>query len=146
MVQNTILNSGPGGSIMSSDEIDGIQHLRVKVLSGADGEAVPASPTNPLPTGTYGADQDAAQRQILTDAAGRQIAALDEIRLLLAAILTRTPYPDGSGFGRVATHPVSQSGTWNVTSFPAVGPSLTLDQVYASHAAYGALRAKITVT
>lgn len=146
MVQNTILNPGAGGGIVAADEIEGIKHLRMKVTHGPDGTATAVTGDTPLPVAAYGEDQDAVPRQLLTDALGRQVLALDEIRGILAAILTRTPYPDITGFGRVATHPVSQSGTWNVSTFPGAGPSAILDQVYASHAAYGDLRAKITVT
>lgn len=51
MADNTTLNSGSGGDVISTDDIAGVKVQRVKVQFGADGAAsdVTSTATNPLP-------------------------------------------------------------------------------------------------
>ena len=49
MADNIVLNSGTGGEVVASDEINDIQHQRVKVQIGNAGEASDVSINNPMP-------------------------------------------------------------------------------------------------
>jgi hypothetical protein len=67
MADNVQSNPGTGGPTWATDEIGGVHYSRQKLVHGADGVAVDASPANPLPvvqTGTPalppGAATDAA--------------------------------------------------------------------------------------
>jgi hypothetical protein len=67
MADNVQSNPGTGGPTWATDEIGGVHYSRQKLVHGADGVAVDASPANPLPvvqTGTpalpTGAATDAA--------------------------------------------------------------------------------------
>ena len=58
MPDNVVLNQGAGGSTVASDEINGIQHQRVKLEYGENGSATDVSTTNPLPiTSKYFSNQ-----------------------------------------------------------------------------------------
>lgn len=52
MADNVELNPGSGGESLATDEIGGIQHQRVKVGYGADGEYQDANAGDPLPVET----------------------------------------------------------------------------------------------
>lgn len=49
MADNTTINSGAGGDVIATDDIDGVKYQRVKVTFGADGSATDVSPAAPLP-------------------------------------------------------------------------------------------------
>ena len=55
MTDNTRLNVGNGGDIISTDDIAGVKVQRVKVQHGADGSATDVSTASPLPTALYSA-------------------------------------------------------------------------------------------
>jgi hypothetical protein len=64
----------PGaGATVAADNIGGVLHQRVKISVGADGEAVDASATTPLPVAAY----------------GELIEAIEAMRIAIAA-LTKT--------------------------------------------------------
>lgn len=49
MADNTTLNTGSGGDVISTDDIAGVKVQRVKLQYGVDGSATDVSDTNPLP-------------------------------------------------------------------------------------------------
>lgn len=59
MADNTTLNTGSGGDVISTDDIAGVKVQRVKVQYGADGSATDVAAAAPLPV-------DAAYRQSTT--------------------------------------------------------------------------------
>lgn len=50
MADNVTSNAGSGGPTWATDEIAGVHYPRMKIVHGADGAAVDASPAAPLPT------------------------------------------------------------------------------------------------
>lgn len=57
MADNTTLNSGTGGDVISTDDIAGVKVQRVKVQHGADGSATDVSAASPLPVDGSGVTQ-----------------------------------------------------------------------------------------
>src|SRR5690349_14711463 len=51
MADNTVLNAGSGGDVMSTDDLGAFKVQRVKVQHGADGSATDVSSASPLPVG-----------------------------------------------------------------------------------------------
>ena len=49
MADNTTLNTGAGGDVISTDDLGGVKVQRVKVQYGVDGSATDVSDTNPMP-------------------------------------------------------------------------------------------------
>lgn len=54
MSDNTVLNAGTGGDVISTDDIAGVKVQRVKVQYGTDGAATDVSTTNPMPINDAG--------------------------------------------------------------------------------------------
>lgn len=84
MADNTQLNLGSGGDLLSTDDIGGgVKVERVKVQYGADGSATDVSATTPLPTRQNGTvatlsnvGASAASVTVLASNANRLIALL----------------------------------------------------------------------
>lgn len=55
MADNTQLNTGTGGDVISTDDLGSVKVQRVKVQYGTDGSATDVSGTNPLPVAEGGA-------------------------------------------------------------------------------------------
>lgn len=49
MADNTTINTGSGGDVISTDDIGGVKVQRVKVQYGSDGSATDVSSTAPMP-------------------------------------------------------------------------------------------------
>ncbi len=114
MTDNVSITSGTG-TLISTDEVGGVQVQRVKIQHGADGSATDVSSASPLPVTladggdvTLGAKADAKSTATDTTAVTamsvwKQISAsVQAIAASLAGTLT------------VAAHAVTQSGTWTV--------------------------------
>lgn len=57
MADNTTLNAGAGGDVISTDDIAGVKVQRVKVQHGADGSATDVSAASPMPVDGSGVTQ-----------------------------------------------------------------------------------------
>lgn len=145
MADNVGYTPGSGATV-AADEIGGVLHQRVKISVGADGSAVDASSSNPLPT-------------IET---GEMIEAIEALRMAIQS-LTRSiglSMPDTAGRLRVvADQPTAANLNATVTGTVNVGTITTLsnqtqvggfnanDQIPAlMNANAGSLRRNISVT
>ena len=85
MPDNVTIKDGAGAnSVIASDDIGGVNYQRVKIALGADGTAVDASASNPVPTAEV----------------GELLEAIEALRFAVGA-LTRTigmALPNAQGF------------------------------------------------
>lgn len=149
MVDNVAITPGVGANI-ATDDVAGVQYQRTKVNFGVDGSATDVSTTNPLPvslanTGanataikvdnsavtqpasiadgshiTFGAKADAKSAATDTTAISA-MSVWKQISASVQAIATSI-----AGTLTVATHAVTQSGTWNVTVNSAIAAGTNL--------------------
>lgn len=150
--------SGSNAKNIAADDVSGVMYQRVKIAHGVDGSATDVSTINPLPVtidadiifDTTGLAQDATIDEvstvlgIKTDAKstatdGTSISAVSiwkQISASVQAIVTAL-----AGTLTVATHAVTQSGTWNVGAVSTVtnvvhvddnSSSLTVDGTVAT--------------
>lgn len=115
MADNVGYTPGSGATV-AADEIGGVLHQRVKISVGADGSAVDASASNPLPT-------------VET---GEMIEAIEALRMAIQS-LTRSiglSMPDTAGRLRVlAENPTAANLNATVTGTVNVGTTTTVSTV-----------------
>jgi hypothetical protein len=110
MADNTVLNPGAAGDVISADEVatlngsasSGVKVQRVKVGHGAEGDYKDATPTDPLPIAAY----------------GELIEAIEAMRIAIQS-LTRTVgqvQPDTAARMRVVVDAISGSLTLGTVS------------------------------
>jgi hypothetical protein len=139
----------PGsGAIIAADNVGGNLHQRVKISVGADGEAVDASATTPLPVAAY----------------GELIEAIEAMRIAIAALTKTIGFALPNALGQPIMEvrqgtagnlqmTATQTGTWNIgtlttlTNQGQMGGFASNDQIPAlMHLQADSLRRNITVS
>lgn len=82
-----------GGATIATDEIDGVQHEKVKLEFGVDGVAIPVSSTDPLPVEMYGQQDDGDKIAFAATAEGHLEVAIHSPRLPFGSVHTENLTP-----------------------------------------------------
>ena len=84
MSDNTRLNNPTvdGGDIIATDEINGVKHQRVKMQTGADGEATDVSAANPIPTALSANAVTASLIETAIEMISQNTIIIEQLRLL----------------------------------------------------------------
>jgi hypothetical protein len=84
MADNTTLNPGTGGDVISTDDLGAVKVQRVKVQIGADGAAEDVNVGNAMPVRIVASSSSVTRRAV--DTGSTQIAASNSGRLRLVVV------------------------------------------------------------
>ena len=109
MSNNTQLNIGKSGDVISTDDINGVKHQRVKVQYGDEGSATDVSTSAPLPV----SDPASSVTSAAVSAAANAISSVNSrtAATLAAGAIFQGTVEDVSAYGRVGVSVSSDNAT-----------------------------------
>jgi hypothetical protein len=132
MSDNYTTNPGTGGATFASDDVSGVQFPRVKVTWGADGTAVDASATNPLPVTLQGLVQAEDSPHVSAANGIMMLAVRKDAVAPMGADGDYTPLQtNGAGRLKVSAEPASQEAVTG--SITANGQTVQMDTTRTSN-------------